>query len=106
VTEEETALPGRMTRPVGLFSYILHGFGFTLGARAADEALEQLEKSLEKSADPRLRAKAERAERARQRAEAKAKSRLERERKREKARQAEEVDAELESLKKRFSQER
>jgi hypothetical protein len=83
---------------MGLFGYILHGFGFTLGARAADEALGQLGKI----DDPGSPAESERAKRAR--AEAKTKERLGRERTREKARQDREIAAELARLKKRVSQ--
>ena len=92
--------PGVGCPRMGLFQYILHGFGFTLGARAANEALEQLEKK----ADDASRAEAQREKRAR--AEAKANAKLQRKRAREKARRESEVAQELESLKKRVSRER
>lgn len=82
---------------MGLFQYILQGFGCRFGTRAADAALEELENMQPAPAETA------RARRARERREARARRRAARKHAAARARDRKEVDRELDRLKQRVS---
>lgn len=81
---------------MGLFQHFLHGFGFTLGSRAADEVVEELKK-------PEPPPETARARRARERREARARAKAARKRAAAQTREKKEIDDELDRLKRRVS---
>jgi hypothetical protein len=87
---------------MGLWRAILHGFGFTIGAEAAKDAIAATERALDDAEEPTRVVEDEASGRARERAEAKAREKRVREEEKRRAREAKEIDAELRALKKRI----
>jgi hypothetical protein len=83
---------------MGLIRAIVHGFGVTLGSRAADEAIDEVREALDKAETARG-AEAQKA--AEQRTRARDAESARKERRRAEARHAREIDRELAALKKR-----
>ncbi len=86
---------------MGLWRSIVQGFGFSIGARAAEETLESVEHALdEREAEP-TETNAERA--ARLKAEEKASAKRAKERAADAKRSERQIDAELKALKKKIA---